>query len=259
MGTGASFWLHPRVRQPVQGDGGDRWETVVTERVVPASATALLLCDVWDQHWCRAAAARVDAMAPRINRVVERARAHGARIIHAPSETMAFYAGTPARQRALALPPVAPPPPLARPDPPLPIDDSDGGCDSGEVPWYRAWTRQHPAIAIADDDLIADDGATVYSYLRHHGLTTLIVMGVHTNMCVLNRSFAIKQMTRWGVACLLARDLTDALYNPARPPYVSQAAGTALVIEHIERYWCPSILSDDLIGGEDDGRTGADA
>jgi nicotinamidase-related amidase len=258
MGTSATFRLHLRARQPVDPNGGG-WETVVTELVVPASATALLLCDVWDQHWCRAAATRVDAMAPRMNRVVERARACGAQIIHAPSDTMAFYAGTPARQRALVLPHLAPPPPLARPDPPLPIDDSDGGCDSGETPGQEPWTRQHPAIAITEDDLIADDGATVYSYLRHHGLTTLIVMGVHTNMCVLNRSFGIKQMTRWGVVCLLARDLTDAQYNPARPPYVSHDAGTALVIEYIERHWCPSILSDDLLGGVDDGRSHADA
>ena len=53
-------------------------------------------------------------------------------------------------------------------------------------------------------------------------------------------------------------DLTDALYNPARPPHVSHDAGTALVIEHIERHWCPSILSDDLMGGEDHGRARAE-
>jgi hypothetical protein len=72
-------------------------------------------------------------------------------------------------------------------------------------------------------------------------------MGVHANMCILNRSFAIKRMTEWGLRCVLVRDLTDAMYNPARKPFVSHAAGTELVIEHIEKYWCPSTRSADLL------------
>ena len=72
-------------------------------------------------------------------------------------------------------------------------------------------------------------------------------MGVHTNMCVLNRSFAIKQMVRWGVNIALVRDLTDTMYNPAMPPYVSHDEGTQLVIGYIEKFWCPSVSSDDLL------------
>ena len=72
-------------------------------------------------------------------------------------------------------------------------------------------------------------------------------MGVHTNMCVLNRSFAIKQMTDWGVPCVLVRDLTDAMYNPADEPHVSHEQGTELVIEHIEKYWAPTVSSQELL------------
>jgi nicotinamidase-related amidase len=86
----------------------------------------------------------------------------------------------------------------------------------------------------------------VYSYLRHQGIEQLLIMGVHTNMCVLNRSFAIKQMVRWGVDVTLVRDLTDTMYNPAMPPYVSHAEGTRLVVEYVEKFWCPTIHSQDL-------------
>src|SRR5438067_332092 len=80
----------------------------------------------------------------------------------------------------------------------------------------KAWTRQNAAIPIDEDrDYISDNGDEVYSILKERGITTLMVMGVHTNMCVLNRSFAIKAMTRRGVRCVLIRDLTDAMYNPA--------------------------------------------
>jgi len=98
-------------------------------------------------------------------------------------------------------------------------------------------------------DGISDDGREVYNFLAHEGINTLIIMGVHTNMCVLGRSFAIRQMTRWGKQCILVRDLTDTMYNPALPPKVDHDAGTALVVEHIEKYWCPSMLSRELVSG----------
>ena len=65
-------------------------------------------------------------------------------------------------------------------------------------------------------------------------------------MGVLGRPFGIRQMVRLGKDVVLARDLTDAMYDPRQPPYVSHARGTEMVVEHIERYRCPSILGVDL-------------
>ena len=70
-------------------------------------------------------------------------------------------------------------------------------------------------------------------------------------MCVLGRSFAIRQMVRWGKKVALIRDLTDAMYDPAMPPYVSHDEGTRLVIGYIEKFWCPTILSGDILALED--------
>jgi hypothetical protein len=66
-------------------------------------------------------------------------------------------------------------------------------------------------------------------------------------MCVLNRSFAIRQMTKWGVRCILVRDLTDAMYDPRDRPFVSHDRGTELVIEHIEKYWAPTVTSSQIL------------
>ena len=228
--------------------GSGLWDAVNIDKDLPVAETAVLLCDVWDNHWCGGAAQRVDRMAPRINSVIEAARNKGVQIIHSPSDTMEFYANTPHRRRIEAIPRVEPPKPVSLPKAPrLPIDDSDGGCDTAETDSHRAWTRQHPAIEIVGDDVISDDGVEILGLMAASGIKNLIVMGVHTNMCVLNRSFAIKQMTRWGIRCVLVRHLTDAMYNPERAPYVSHDEGTELVIEHIEKYWCPSILSKDLL------------
>ena len=207
---------------------------------------AALVCDMWDRHWCAAASRRVDAMVPRMNGTLDALRRAGVAVIHSPSDTMAAYADAPQRARMRALPSIQPPTELAVDAPPLPIDDSDGGCDSGQTP-YKAWTRQHPALAIDDGDVISDSGGEIYAFLSAKGIDHLVIMGVHTNMCVLGRSFGIRQMTRWGIRCMLVRDLTDAMYNPERPPHVSHDRGTQLVVEHIEAYWCPTLLSEALI------------
>ncbi len=45
------------------------------------------------------------------------------------------------------------------------------------------------------------------------------------------------------------RDLTDTMYNPRMPPKVNHFTGTDLVIEFIEKHWCPSLTSDQVVGG----------
>lgn len=228
--------------------GSGEWQPANAEQPFNPKKSALLLCDMWDKHWCPSATARCGELAAKMAPLVDAARAAGVLIIHAPSDTMDFYSDHPARQKTLEQAKIELPKARELSDPPLPIDDTDGGCDDDPSPkMYKAWQRQHPQIPIADEDLITDDGELVYSHLERRGIERLFVMGVHTNMCVLGRSFGIRQMTRWGVPCVLVRDLTDTMYDPKDRPFVTHNQGTALVVEHIERHWCPSVTSDDLL------------
>ena len=229
--------------------GSGQWDEVNLVKEVPVAEVAIIICDMWDKHWCEGATTRCDALAVKMAPVINAARAKGVQIIHAPSETMHFYQDTPQRRRVMLAPGVEMPKPLEISDPPLPIDDSDGGCDTPQKPWYKAWTRQSAKLDIGGFDGISDNGEEVYRFLRQQGIKYLIVMGVHTNMCVLNRTFAIRHMTRRGIQCILARDLTDTMYNPKMRPFVSHDQGTELVVQHIEKYWCPSVLSHDLVAG----------
>ena len=226
--------------------GSGEWREVHLQQSVPVEKTAVLICDMWDKHWCRGATERVGGLVGKMAPFLDAARKRGIQIIHAPSETMDFYRDAPQRKRMLALPKFDPPAPLVLPDPPLPIDDKSGGCDTADQ-FYKAWTREHPGLRIDASDVVSDNGAEIYSFLHERGIRTLLVMGVHTNMCVLNRSFAIKRMTALGIRCILVRDLTDAMYNPQDPPRVSHDAGTQLVIEFIEKYWAPTTTSADLL------------
>ena len=241
--------LNLQRRKLVQDENGyNVWKRETETRRVKAAETALVLCDVWDKHWCRGANERLARMLPQMSKVVKTLRAKGVLIVHAPSDTMAFYTDSPARRGVLSAPPAPDPKTTKHDDPPLPIDASDGGSDTGEKPWHKAWTRQHPAIEIDPArDAVSDNGRDLYNLYRQRGIKHLLIMGVHTNMCVLGRSFAIKQMVRWGFDVTLVRDLTDTMYNPARSPYVSHDEGTRLVVEYIEAFWCPTTTSDSLL------------
>lgn len=221
--------------------------------------TALVICDMWDTHTCPNSAARVGEMAPRVNEFAKAARARGVLIIHCPSNTMDFYKDHPGRKLAQAAPPATPPVPLQKwcyidttREAPLPIDDTDGGCDCPRT-WKKGdpypWTRQHAAIEILDGDAITDS-AEAYNLMQQRGIENVLVCGVHLNMCVLGRPFAIRQLVGEGKHVALVRDLTDTMYNPAQRPFVSHFAGTRLMVEHVEKYWCPTVLSTSLLGGE---------
>jgi nicotinamidase-related amidase len=209
---------------------------------------ALLLCDVWDQHWCSAATRGTARIAKRAEPLVRRMRSDGAVVIHAPSTTMAFYSTHPARRYVIELPRTVP---RARKDmrepPPLPVIGS--GCpdpvpcrEPPGPPW--PWTRQHEAIGIDDGDAILDRGDELFAVISDRAIDHVVIVGVHTNRCILERPFGIKALVRADVSCSLVGDLTEAL-----PP-----AQTAASVDYIARYWCRVLASSDvsmtMIGGQ---------
>jgi nicotinamidase-related amidase len=236
-----------RSRHIVLRDGLRCWETLEEEAQYPASETALIIVDMWDRHYSEGANRRGAVLAEKINERVSRAREKGGLIVHAPSGTMDFYEGTEGRERFLAAAdtgPLSDPVPIK--DYPLPIDDSDGGSDSvDQYPHTKFCKRQTEKIIIdhSRDLVCGDEGERLHAFLASRKIKLLVYMGVHTNMCILNRSFGIKNMLRRGYKTVLVRDLTDTMYNPERSPYVSHEEGTALVVGYIEKFYCPTIDS----------------
>ncbi len=226
--------------------------------------TALIICDMWDDHWCKSASRRVTEMAPVLNETIKAAREKGVFIIHAPSSVTDFYKGTPQRKLAQQAIFVKTPKPLSTkdrwgtkwcwPDPEfegvLPIDDSDMGCSCKEPKCEikPPWTRQNKLIDMVEGDAITDNGQETWNLLEERGIKNVILAGVHLNMCVLGRPFGIRQMVKQGKSVALMRDMTDTMYNPGRPPGVDHFSGTDLVIEHVEKFWCPSFTSNDITG-----------
>lgn len=243
--------LHKRVQAH---RGSPSWSEVKFEQTFALSKSAIVVTDMWDKHWCRGATERVGRIALRMEPLLERARTSGLLIIHSPSETMSFYSGSEGRKLAQSAPHVDPPVAAPLHNPPLPIDDSNGGCDTPGDTEHRAWSRETPLLTIASSDVITDSGTEIYNVLRQRGIDTVFCMGVHANMCILNRSFGIRQMEQWGIHCILVRDLTDVMYEPSSRPFVSHAAGTELVIKYIEQNWAPTITGAQMMQALPDTR-----
>jgi nicotinamidase-related amidase len=236
-------------RQRIAWTEGFRcWKTSKKTVRWKAAETAFIIVDMWDRHWSEGASRRSLVLAEKINAAAVRARNKGILVVHAPSDTMDFYRGVPARERFLSLEaPGVIPEPVILEDHSQPVDSSDGGSDT--VDSYPrdtlVWKRQSEMIAIDQDrDLLCgDEGDRLCAHLVSRRIRFLIYAGVHANMCILDRSFAIKAMRRRGFQTALIRDLTDAMYNPEKPPYVSHEEGTALVTGYIEKFYSPTIDS----------------
>ncbi len=252
LATNLSLTLQDRVKASAEAGGSEIRHRHVTWN---AAKTAVVICDMWDAHWCKGATARVAEMAPRMNQVINAMRAKGSLIIHCPSGTLDAYRDSPGRKLAQAAPAVEPKVPLqgwCSLDPSkeaaLPIDDSDGGCDDWpECEQRSPWRGQIAALEIKDGDAITDS-AEAYYLMRQRGIRNVVIMGVHLNMCVLGRPFGIRQLVNQDLNVVLMRDLTDTMYNSRRAPYVSHFVGTDLMIKHVEQHWCPTIASSDILG-----------
>lgn len=249
--------LHMRERKEASPKSGT---FPVAERDVEwkVSETAIIICDMWEDHPCQMSAHRVDVMAPDMNRIVAAARSLGVQIVHSPSSGIPFYEATQQRQRVKLAPTVKPAvaienwcylDPSREAEYPIPYSTKvEDGCDdpiyAGDVNTGR---HQHAAIKIVGYDGVSDNGVEIHNFFEQLGIRNVVLMGVHTHYCVLGRSFGIRQMVRLGRNVVVCRDLTDAMYDPRKPPYVSHQRGTELAVEHIEKYWCPSIVSADLV------------
>jgi type 1 glutamine amidotransferase/nicotinamidase-related amidase len=240
-------------------EGSGKFKVVSGNMEWNTSETAIIICDMWNQHWCKGATRRVAELAPYMNEVVCKAREKGVLIVHAPSGTVNHYKDYPARKRAKEAPKAANLPKGIggwctwingeEEKAGYPIDHSDGGCDcEPKCKQGSPWRKQIDSIEIYDEDVISDSGAEIWNLLEQRGIKNVILMGVHTNMCVLGRPFGLRNMSRFGKKVVLMRDLTDTMYNSKARPFVSHFTGTDLVIEHIEKFVCPTITSTVFTG-----------
>lgn len=221
-----------------------------------AASTGIVVVDMWDKHWCESATLRVGELAVPMNATLAAARAAGVQVIFAPSDVYSVYDATPSRQWVLALPNATLPTATKVKVPTLPLSTAtDGGCDTACAE-RTAWTRQIDTLHIAEEDAMISSVPGVgqqelFNVITAKKLSQLIYMGVHENMCILNRPFAIEQVTSWGWGSrdnlAVVRELVDVMYTPQDPPYVSHTTGLKLHTEYMEKFWASSVSMYDIL------------
>ena len=241
----ADIEFHLRRRDPSSG----RIE-ITTEKVDPARV-GVIAVDVWNFHWCKTATMRVDAIVPRLDQALHAARALGMTVMLCPSDVVDNYVGFPQREAVFALPQVPVPQVVDVTCPPVP---DAGGCACGRerCAVNYGWDGMHPDLRIGDADLMPDTQAEVYAICHARGLTHLIYVGFHTQVCLLGKPMGLKAMKSAGLHCVLARDMTDAHpgYDPSRQ--FTPDLNTEQVVEHFEKHLAPTVhLQEELarLGG----------
>lgn len=160
-----------------------------TEKVDPARV-GIVAVDIWNYHWCKTSAARAGSFVPRINHALAVARSLGIQVFHCPSDAVESWVGTPQLESVLMVEPEEPPR-KEEIDCPAPADG--GGCTCGKERCMvnYGWDGLHPDLDIAEGDLLPNDVGRLYALCRQKGITHLIYVGFHTQVCLLGKSIGV--------------------------------------------------------------------
>lgn len=247
--------------------------------------TAIVVVDMWTSHYCSGATAQFRTLIPRMNQTLDAARILGIPVIFASSgDDLKRWQDKPQRLRIVNLPNhplpesngfrkgIAGNGPYATPcmckvtqlkpatDEPL-FQCKRTTFDPNQNPdvvvrdqdYFIAAGHYRPGIKAAINSWGEPAQQELWNFVQEKGITTLIYVGVATNMCVINREFAMIEMRRLGLNTMLVRDLTLAMtydrYNPISKrldPNWTPAVGTKYAVQYIEQYIGPSITADQL-------------
>ena len=268
---------NPCLTRGVRARTGEPPDRVHVEEVrVMGAEIAIVVMDMWDNHWDPCWVAHAGARAEPINGFLHKARAAGAVVIHSPTNLIAghdspVYANTKQRLLSTGVPEHAMPP-------------DNGFKAPTQVPWgttrYEAGkstrmdgtlttapclvSNQCIGVDIEESDYITGDGGhsvqETWNILHTHGSKYLLYVGGATNMCLYLKPIGLRHMKARGVKTVLVRDLAIAWSDPyhwyLRNEKLPDSWGyTALkadrfVADWMERDVGPAVTSDVFPGPE---------
>ena len=200
--------------------------------------TAVIIIDVWDDHWCKYYKELNESLAKRLGPFVDKLRSAGAKIIHSPCGSamptgekklapdvfklsdyscMPYYYGSQARKNAVDCFKKG-----------KAVNYSKRCQQPGDLffkgvrqrggkfctcipyckrPFPRPWTRQHDAINVTDEDYVTDDIIGVSHILHRDKINRILYVGGALNACLIDRPHGM--ISKYdGVLSTFIRDLT---------------------------------------------------
>ena len=225
-----------------------QYTTFFQEKTIDPSKIAILSIGMWSVHKCKKASEMLDKIAIKTNVLMKNIRDNGGKIIHGSSTLVNRPEYSQMRKNITGLPEAKLIDHGFVSYPPIPIDDSDGGVCEINPEYDRKNVLMNKYIDMDfDKDAISGHNKEILNFLHHHKIELLLICGTHTNMCVLDRPYGIKSLIRFGFPVILIRDLVDVVHNPKLHPFTNREETNELIAEWIEKYFCPSTHSEDII------------
>jgi hypothetical protein len=190
--------------------------------ILNTNETIIFIMDMWDKHWCKEVNDKQGLLAHNINNKIVDLREKGFTIMHIPSDCEPYYSdfeqfkkvrnyykGFTSRQvyngglvsqfkYGTFLSKIL----------------DNGGCNCYPVcKPEKSWTKQHENIKIDSNDLISVNPLDLYFFLKSKDFKNIIYMGVHANVCILERPSGIIKMMQQGYNCFLYQEYTDVMFN----------------------------------------------
>jgi nicotinamidase-related amidase len=220
----------------------------ISVQKLKANQCALVIVDLWDQHWHPQASKRIAELATRIDVFARQLRQRGVLIIHAPSDTD-YYEGSDARERAFDIHRV------------FPFNFQDWQ-PSKPMPFVAPtwvpntllpWSKQHDAVMIDHEkDVISAHGPEIHNVIMKRGIKVLLFVGVHSNECIFNsRSFSIPKMHNNGVQTVLVQDMVDGIIDDKDLRITSWDEANRIIAHYYAKYVCPVMSSNDVLSKMD--------
>jgi len=217
--------------------------------------TALLIVTMVDTYWSKSAELRVNILAPIINNILKLGRKKGYLIIFGVGRKDVLDSYINQRKKLSFIPNKK----MIEKDISFnknPLLPNDYFCYDNIlrtiirrlIRFYYIIPKAkkiHPLLIIKKDDIIIDtDKQEVYNVLNYYNISNVILMGVHSNDCIINKPYGLKQLKKWGFKTLLVRDLTDSFYSSFKYNHLE---ANEKAIEYIEKYFSSTITSVELI------------
>lgn len=202
---------------------------------LPVQQTALVLVDLWDNHFIESWLERAEKVTKEsVVPVIDAVREAQMLVVHAPSPSV-----TPAYSDHVAR--HAPTSPTAAPSEPA-WPPPEFCARQGEYAAFRGPRSQPPGIphlemgmtphvTVRDDEEVVESGAQLHALCRNRGILHLIYAGFATNWCILNRDYGMRSMARYGYNLVLLREATMGVEYPDT---VEECFATELAIREVE-------------------------
>ncbi len=221
-------------------------ERVEKEKTFHSSRVAVLVIGMWSGHQCKVADDKLQELSPKVDAFLKRCRSKDMKIIFGSSSLTKLPKYANLRKNMKNIP-FSTFKDKGLCFPPIPFDDTDGGINERNPNFQRGEVDMNPAIEIMDCDAMTDNSKEMLNYLYYHKCELLLVVGVHTNMCVLDRPYGMKNLARYGFPMALVRDLADPMIKPDGIVVKDREDALDKIVKYVEQYFAPSIDSRDLI------------